>query len=154
MLLPILVGRDPLHRTALMLEFDRAARANLDAKAAIEDALYDLGGRLLGAPVHALLGGALADRLPSNQAIGFGDSSEAAGLARELVGRGFRHLKVRVGMEPFERDVACLETVREVVGPDIGLAIDANGTWSRRDALTSWAGSPLLARLTHVRLRR
>jgi L-alanine-DL-glutamate epimerase-like enolase superfamily enzyme len=86
-------------------------------------------------PVFELLGGAVRETLPSNQSIFYGPPDAAARQAAEYVGAGFRHLKVRAGLRPFQRDVDRIRAVRQAVGPDVSLAIDLNMAWTAREAV-------------------
>jgi L-rhamnonate dehydratase len=109
------------------------------ALAAIDIALWDLKGKALGQPVWRLLGGA-RPRVPLYATFGFGffNRDELAAAARLWVSHGFSRLKMTVGHEALRRrdqrpiadvileDRARIEAVREAVGPDVGLYIDAN----------------------------
>lgn len=111
----------------------------MHAIAAIDTALWDLKGKLLGQPVWRLLGGARA-QVPLYVTCGFGflDRDELAESGRHWVGRGFTRLKMTVAGEALRRrDAAPLETViaedirrvaalREAVGPVPRIYIDAN----------------------------
>jgi L-alanine-DL-glutamate epimerase-like enolase superfamily enzyme len=109
------------------------------ALAAIDVALWDIKGKALGQPVWRLLGGA-RPRVPVYATFGFGffDREQLAAAARLWVGQGFRRLKMTVGNEALRRrdvrqladvireDAARVQAVREAVGPDIELFVDAN----------------------------
>jgi L-rhamnonate dehydratase len=109
------------------------------ALAAIDVALWDLKGKALSQPVWRLLGGA-RPRVPLYATFGFGffDRDELAAAARLWVSQGFSRLKMTVGHEALRRrdqrpiadvileDKARIEAVREAVGPDVGVYIDAN----------------------------
>jgi len=96
---------------------------------AIECALWDLEGKRQGVPLHALLGGAVHDRLPVYASGGVPTFSidQLVENARSVVDAGFSGFKMRalpVAYQPqveAERAIA----VREVLGPDILLAVDA-----------------------------
>jgi len=97
------------------------------AKCAIDIALHDLAGKVLGLPVHRLLG--LSDTIPPTDfTLGIDAPAVVAERARRA-GR-FPALKIKVGGPD---DVATLRAVREVfAGP---IRIDANTGWSREDAI-------------------
>ena len=109
------------------------------ALAAIDLALWDIKGKALGQPVWRLLGGA-RERVPVYATFGFGffDRTQLAAAAKHWVARGFTRLKMTVGNEALRRrdsraladvikeDAARVRAVREAVGPDIELFIDAN----------------------------
>ncbi len=109
------------------------------ALAAIDLALWDIKGKALGEPVWRLLGGA-RERVPVYATFGFGffDRAQLAAAAKLWVARGFTRLKMTVGNEALRRrdsraladvikeDAARVRAVREAVGPDIELFIDAN----------------------------
>lgn len=109
--------------------------------AAIEIACWDIIGKALGRPVYDLLGGRLYERLPAyaNAWYGAGASvAEIAAAAREAAGRGYRGLKfdpfAHAGRDPsaaaLREAIGLLEAVRDAVGPDVDLLIDAHGRFS------------------------
>ena len=109
------------------------------AVAAIDLALWDIKGKALGQPVWRLLGGA-RERVPVYATFGFGffDRAQLAAAAKHWVAQGFARLKMTVGNEALRRrdqralhdvikeDAARVAAVRDAVGPDIELFIDAN----------------------------
>ena len=109
------------------------------ALAAIDVALWDLKGKALREPVWRLLGGA-HPRVPVYATFGFGffDREQLAAAAKLWVSQGFRRLKMTVGndalrhrdtrpiMDVIKEDAARVKAVREAVGPEIELFIDAN----------------------------
>jgi muconate cycloisomerase len=137
-------GADPFDVEWISRRMDRAAFGNSFAKAAVEMALYDLQGQILGVPVHKLLGGRENPHpgIRLKFVLGSVEPDQAARRARQLVGRGWRALKVKVGRDPHPRgDVARLRAVREAVGPDVWISVDANGGWNVEQAL--WAARRL-----------
>jgi len=109
------------------------------AVAAIDLALWDLKGKVLKQPVWRLLGGA-RNRVPVYATFGFGffDREQLAAAAKLWVAQGFTRLKMTVASEALRRrdarplhdvileDAARVRAVREAVGPDVTLFIDAN----------------------------
>jgi L-alanine-DL-glutamate epimerase-like enolase superfamily enzyme len=122
--LAALVGADPRRLGALC----EAVREELDATpaalAAVDMALYDLFGRWAEVPVVDLLGRRGPTRLTSIT-LGIRSTEETLQEAREYVGRGFKCLKVKLGIS-FEQDVDRLRRLREQVGPSIRIRGDAN----------------------------
>lgn len=141
-----LIGLDPLrHEQAwdklawLLAPRGQSGYAS-HAIAAIDLALWDLKGQILGQPCWRLLGGA-RERVPVYATFGFAffDRDELAAAARGWVERGFHRLKMTVGHHALQRrdeprplskviaeDVQRIRAVREAVGPDVHLYIDAN----------------------------
>lgn len=132
---PRLLGRDPRELHALLDELESVVMGAHGARSAVDMALHDLVGKAYGVPVYELLGGAVRDELPSNQSIWYGPPDAAARQAAAHVAEGFRYLKVRAGLRPFEHDLDRIRAVREAVGPAISLAIDVNGVWEAREAV-------------------
>jgi L-Ala-D/L-Glu epimerase / N-acetyl-D-glutamate racemase len=128
-----LIGQDPLRVEWLvhrMEEFARNwSRIAAYAIAGVEIALLDLKGKTLGVPVAELLGGFCRDRV---SVVGylFIDSPEAnASKAGALVDAGYTELKLKVGRD-FGQDHDTLAAIRDRVGPDVKIRIDANMIWS------------------------
>jgi L-rhamnonate dehydratase len=110
------------------------------AIAAIDLALWDLKGQILGQPCWRLLGGARS-QVPVYATFGFAffERDELAAAARSWVDRGFKRLKMTVGHHALQRrdepraladviaeDVKRLEAVRDAVGSGVQIYIDAN----------------------------
>ena len=102
---------------------------------AIDIALWDIKGKALGAPVYQLLGGAFHDPVPCYSSSVYWDTpSGAAAQARAFVDQGFRAFKVKVGLD-VENDIASLRAIREEVGYDVDMLVDANQCYTRHLAL-------------------
>ena len=141
---PLLLGADPFRiehiwQQAFRHAFWRGGVTVLSALAGVEVALWDIKGQALGVPIHALLGGRVRDRVRAYANGPRGETPEAlAASAAELVARGFTGLK----MAPFgatqilasanviDDAVAMVAAVRETVGPDVELMVDAHGRLS------------------------
>lgn len=108
------------------------------AIAPLDIALWDAAGKTLHQPVSRLLGG-FRDRLPAYASDGFWLSlslDELAASARRAVAAGFRAVKLRVGNEKHPNgEVARVRAVRDAVGPDIAVMVDATETWTLDRAL-------------------
>jgi muconate cycloisomerase len=130
---PMVMAMDPGNIHLLWERMSAGSPDFLDAKAAIEMACVDLTARRQGVAVHQYLGGAVKERLHFNAWIGILPPEEAA---RETAGwqrRGFRSAKVKVG-GGIDADRDRIKAIREAVGPDFKLRIDANAGY---DAETS-----------------
>ncbi len=117
-------GRDPRHLDELSRELEQSHRSTPAARAAVDIALYDLFARIEGVPLVDLFG-RCHDALPTSVTIGISSVEETIAEAEEHLGHGFRCLKVKTG-HSFEEDVERLSTLRERVGPDVAIRIDAN----------------------------
>jgi muconate cycloisomerase len=134
-IIPWLVGRDAAQLEALRLEMARRVQGNPFARAAVEMALWDLNGRALGVPVHRLLGGRVRDRVPLSWSLAVGDGEAEVAEARAKVARGHRIFKIKAAAHPVATDVARVRAIREAVGPEVRLRVDANQGWDRPTAL-------------------
>ncbi|HEY0247158.1 MAG TPA: mandelate racemase/muconate lactonizing enzyme family protein [Gryllotalpicola sp.] len=105
------------------------------ARSALDLARWDLRGRLLGASIAELLGGARRDAVPA-YASGPFLAPEGAPYRRmesdaaEIVASGFRAIKLRIGVTP-QRDVELLRRLRATLGDGVGIAVDANAGYGR-----------------------
>lgn len=131
-LAPMLIGENPLEHGRLVdqmrrgtLAFTRmwAEGALSQAISGIEIALWDIVGKEYGVPVWQLLGGSYRQSV-ALYATGLRTDDVAAG-ARAAVAAGYQTIKMRVGFND-EVDVKNAQRIRDAIGPDIGLMIDAN----------------------------
>ena len=130
---PAILGRDLDEFEDLTAAVQKALVHNTSAKAAVDMALWDLLGQKYNAPVYRMLGGARKN-IVTDITISVNAPEEMARDARTAVQRGYDCLKVKVGIDP-ELDVARLAAVREAVGKDICIRIDANQAWNAKQAV-------------------
>ena len=130
---PMLTGMDPTNVHAVLARIEPAVKGFLDSKAAIEMACVDIAARSASMPVHTYLGGAMKERLLFNAWIGILPPDQAARETLEWKRKGFRSAKIKVG-GGIEADRDRVRAVREAVGPDFQIRIDANAGY---DAVTS-----------------
>jgi L-alanine-DL-glutamate epimerase-like enolase superfamily enzyme len=125
--------RDKLWR---LTDYHGTAGLALLGISAVDIALWDLVGHALRQPVWRLLG-AVRDRMPAYAMVGWlnFDVEELKPIAERAVAQGFRGVKMKVGAPTLEEDVARIEAVRGVVGPDLKLMVDANQVFSLPEAL-------------------
>lgn len=133
-LAPFLIGQNPTQIERIMRQINRALANNPFTKSAIEMALWDIVGKAAGLPLYQLLGGAVRDFVPTKFSVSGLAPDKAAEIASWAVEQGFRKLKVKVGLDP-DGDVARVEAVREAVGAQVCLGVDANGGWSPHVAI-------------------
>jgi muconate cycloisomerase len=122
---PAVKGLDLGNFVELHARMDAVIRGYPYSKAAVEFAAYDLAGRWLGVPVHTLLGGKARSRIPVTHSIGLISIEEARTEVAKVVAEGIKTIKVKIGVDP-ERDIAMVDTVREVAGDAVEICVDAN----------------------------
>ncbi len=139
---PLLVGRDPLATEQLwdiLYRYSVHGRKGVEMMAisALDCALWDLKGRYFDAPVHVLLGGPVRDSIPAYaSALGYSlDLDRARERAAEMVEQGFRATKwfprygPTDGRDGMAKNVALASALREAIGPDVDLMLDAWMSW-------------------------
>jgi muconate cycloisomerase len=95
-------------------------------------ALWDIAGKAAGKPVYELLGEKVREFVPTKFSVSGRPPDDARRIAEWAVGQGFRAMKVKVGIDR-DGDVARFRAVRDVVGVDTKLGVDANGGWKTVD---------------------
>jgi L-Ala-D/L-Glu epimerase len=132
---PALLGRSAMDIPGALAAMDRAVWGNPFAKAAVEMALWDAWGKAEGRPVYELMGGACRDlAMPIRFSLAAGTPEGTAERAAQRVSEGIGTIKVKVGTELLA-DVARVRAVREAIGPDVRLTVDANGGWDAETAI-------------------
>src|SRR5260370_1218333 len=91
-------------------------------------------GKVAGLRLYRLFGGPVREFVPTKFSVSGLEPDKAADLAAWAVGQGFATIKVKVGIEP-DGDVARVRAIREAIGPNVRLGVDANGGWSPRVAI-------------------
>jgi galactonate dehydratase len=141
---PLLIGADPFRiehiwQQAYRHSFWLGGVTFLSALAGIEVALWDIKGKALGVPIHRLLGGLVRDRIRAYANGPRGETpDDCARSAAELVARGFTAMKITpfdptpilAGKRYLDAGVAKVRAVREAIGPNVELMVDAHGRLS------------------------
>ena len=135
---PRLIGRNPLAGDAIWQELHNHLRDHgqrglaIQALSAIDIALWDLRGKNFGAPVHVLMGGPLRTEVRAYATGLYRRSNTAAenhamlkDEAKAYVDHGFSAMKTKVGFG-FDDDIALVEMLRQTIGDDVELFVDAN----------------------------
>lgn len=155
----MLIGQDPFEIGDLWKRAYIGSAMNgrrgvvIHALSAVEMALWDLCGKAVGLPVHALLGGATRDAITpyaSLQPAGGGFEAYRDALcasAERAISLGFRAIKTEVTMngpyahdgmrQPWDRHTDVLAAVRRTIGPDVTLMVDVQYLWKDADTCLS-----------------
>jgi L-alanine-DL-glutamate epimerase-like enolase superfamily enzyme len=138
---PWIVGEDPFRvgeflRRAADRGWHHYPYVGNAAVAAIEMALWDICGQAFGCPVYQFFGGLQTDRVPYYWYIGVDDRSVevARAQAAEGVERGFKTLYLKIGFD-LENDLALAHAIKDEVGSDVAVRVDANEAWSMFQAV-------------------
>ncbi|MBX3029626.1 MAG: L-rhamnonate dehydratase [Chloroflexi bacterium] len=134
----------------------------IEAISAVDIALWDIKGKLVGRPVYDLLGGRVRSRIRAyvSQSYALDDLGRVRDEAAGYVAQGFSALKMRFGYGPVDgragmrANRALVETVRGAIGPDVELMADAYMGWDARYAIEmirrledldlSWVEEPVM----------
>jgi L-alanine-DL-glutamate epimerase-like enolase superfamily enzyme len=140
---PLLIGLDPTMASSFYkrawadISFFGHAGLTIAGLAGVETALWDLRGRIAGLNVSQLLGAA-ATTVPIYASGGLWLSSSVDELQREAMDyldRGFKAIKMRAGAHPVAWNTERVRAVREAIGPDIKLMVDANQSLTVPEAI-------------------
>jgi len=139
LLAPRLIGQESLRVEGLWNELYQEAlllgRAGgvMRALSAIDTALWDLNARSAGVPLYQYLGATVKDRVPAYASGGYYQPGKTPDkLAAEMaqhVKEGFRAVKMKVGLKSVAGERKRIAAVREAIGDDVRLMLDANNAW-------------------------
>lgn len=149
-LTPRLIGQDPTepvriweHLYAFSRDFGQRG-TYVEAMSAIDIALWDIAGQAAALPISKLLGGRFRDKITA-YATGCYYPEDYSNLpsilddlekeAASYANSGFGHLKVKIGLLSPHQDFERLKVIRQAIGPDIGLLVDANHAYSAATAV-------------------
>ena len=146
LLAPVLIGQDPTNRIGLwqrmfhaLYNGNNAVGLGGSAISAVDTALWDIIGKALGQPVYNLLGGKVRDRVAVYATGLYYTEGEfptrLLDEARGYVEAGFMGMKTKVGGLPMDEDVRRVAALREAIGPDVKLMVDANQAYNATSAI-------------------
>lgn len=134
-LVPAILGMDPMNQEGLIVALNKAVPGNQRAKGALVMAAYDVAGKALNTPVYNLLGGKFRDSVPLSWSLPIVDIKTAVDEGLQMVDRGWRILKVKVGRKAADEDIAMVKALREAVGDSISIRADANQAYDFKTAI-------------------
>lgn len=134
-LAPALVGQDPFNIEGLHQLMFQAHRAAVNARTALDFALWDIKGKALAVPVYELLGGAC---MPGAVCHGFVEREEPAAMAARIeemtAEAGWTWYKTKIGFT-VDEDVTWYSQLRDLVGDEIRFQLDGNTGYTLGDAV-------------------
>lgn len=129
-----LIGQNPLNIEQCSLGMDKIIYGNSSIKSAIDIALYDIGAQNEGLPLYHFLGGSNNKSLLTDYTVSIGEPQKMAKDALKIKSRGFKIIKVKLGQSEV-MDVERIHLIREAVGTEIPIRIDANQGWGVEEAI-------------------
>ncbi|MDX3908117.1 MAG: enolase C-terminal domain-like protein [Pigmentiphaga sp.] len=130
----VVAGSDAFGLEAMHRRLEAAAAGEMCVLSGFVCAVYDLQARLLGVPLHVLLGGKVRDSVDASRLVSIKSPEEMASHADKLAKQGYRFLKLKLSGEP-GLDIERVRTVRERVGESLVLTVDANQAYGPDDAI-------------------
>ena len=124
-LAPALKDQDARRFEALHALMDKSAKGYPYAKAAIDMALYDVVGKALNVPAYQLLGGCFRERIGIAHSLGLMEIEKAVEEALQAKAEGVKTIKLKGGVDQ-KRDVELVRQMRNALGPEIKICVDAN----------------------------
>lgn len=130
----VLLDEDPFNIDLIHYRMDKTVSENSFAKTAADLALHDIVGKALNIPVCKLIGGSYTDKIALHWPIGIGPPKEIEEEVLRGMAAGFKAVKMKVGNDA-KQDVEMVKTVREAVGPDVAIVVDANQAYDVKRAI-------------------
>lgn len=131
-------GKNPLEIEERLEELDWFIARNTTIKSAFDIALYDIAAKAKQLPLYKFLGGERKE-IVTDITVGINTSEKMAAQALSFKNNSAEVLKVKLGKKP-DDDMARIKTIREAIGMDIPIRIDANQGWSFDDAVKALKG--------------
>ena len=130
---PALIGRDVSELQDALFALDHCIVGNGSGKAAADIALHDLWGKLYNQPLYKLWGGT-SRTFATDYTISLNQPEEMVRDSLEAVQDGYDALKIKVGND-FLLDMQRMQAIRDAVGKDVLLRVDANQGWNPKQAI-------------------
>ena len=118
----------------IMRDIDLAIGGNVQLKFAVEEALLDLQAKRMKTPLYNLFGGLSRREVPVMRMLGLKPPKETADEALALVERGYRYVKIKIGLDD-KRDIETVKRTRDTLGEDVFISVDANQAYTPMHAV-------------------
>ena len=135
----ILIGEDAREIRRIIKKIDKALAGNASIKAAFDMALYDLNAKAVGLPLYRYLQGDNDKKIYTDMTVSLLEKSKMAEKARKFVDDGFPVLKVKLGKDAVS-DIERIIAIRQEIGMDMDIRIDANQGWNYYEAIKALDG--------------
>jgi muconate cycloisomerase len=122
---PALVGKDPFDIEELHRLMHQVIKGFPFTKASLDFAMHDIKGKALGVPVYQLLGGLVRREIPIANSLGIMDIDAGIDEALQAIDEGIKTIKCKIGLD-HKRDIELIRKLREAIGADIDIVVDAN----------------------------
>ncbi len=130
----LMEGKNALDIPARIADMDQLIYANQSIKSAFDMALYDIASQHAGMPLYRFLGGEKNKTIVTDYTVSIGDPEKMAADAVQIKAQGYPAIKVKLGKNGKE-DVIRMKAIRQAVGAEIPLRIDANQGWTVEEAI-------------------
>ncbi len=128
----VIAGREVAELPVLTQEVALALVGNSSARSAVDCALHDLAAQQAGLPLATYLGGSIAP-IRTDMTLSLDTADAQLASARAALADGFGTIKVKVGASGDSVDA--VRRLREELGPEVALRVDANQAWTARQAV-------------------
>jgi L-alanine-DL-glutamate epimerase-like enolase superfamily enzyme len=136
MLSKLMLNKNPLEIEDRLAEIDRILKFNPTIKSAFDIALYDIMGKYSGLPLFQLWGGTNNREIITDMTVSIDTPEKMVKDALKFKNAGFPAIKVKLG-DNLKNDVARIAAIREAIGYEIPLRIDANQGWDTVTAINT-----------------
>lgn len=126
-------GMDPMDMEQIYWSMEKVMAHCSEAKTALDIALHDLMGKILNQPLYKLLGGYRTEFF-TDISLGIDEPQIMAKKAKNAVDEGFHTIKIKIGTG-FVEDINRVKAIREAVGKNVTLRLDANQAYKPKEAL-------------------
>lgn len=130
----ILPGKNALEIAAIIELMDAVIYGNNSIKSAFDMALHDLAAQYREQPLYQFLGGRIEKPVFTDYTVSLSTPEAMALQAAEIKAAGFTVIKVKLGQHG-PTDVERIRAIREAIGSELPLRIDANQGWQRQEAI-------------------
>ncbi|KIL49499.1 dipeptide epimerase [Jeotgalibacillus soli] len=131
---PLLMNQSIENRELLFHTIHSSMVRNTSAKAAVDSAIYDLIAQFAGMPLFQFLGG-YRSTMETDYTVSVNEPAEMAEDASAFRKAGYNVLKIKVGTETIQKDLERIRAIREKIGFDCKLRLDANQGWTPKEAI-------------------
>lgn len=134
------IGEDATEIRYIVKKLDKSLSGHASIKCAFDMALYDVNAKLVSLPLYKYLQGDRHKKIFTDMTVSLLEKEKMVAKSQKYAADGFPALKIKLGDRPSINDVERIKAIRQAIGDELPLRVDANQGWNYLEAFRALEG--------------